>query len=156
MNQELINISCLVDGEREFSVDTHQEKGDKMSLIVDSFSIPVDTALARYVGRGKLTPLIKAKLFFRVCCVWLKSYLDWFDPQLFQYITRHADGVKVHCLITKLGGDDEASYEQQGHVVHDKLMVPLPQLHPEVSTRNSFGVTMEDGVFHSYAKHVFF
>jgi hypothetical protein len=42
----------------------------------------------------KLFGLVRSRLI-TIYKSWLKSYLDWFDPDLFQYIVSHTDGVQV-------------------------------------------------------------
>jgi hypothetical protein len=36
---------------------------------------------------------------------WLKQYLDWFDPDLFEYISAHAAGMKVSTFANGLASD---------------------------------------------------
>jgi hypothetical protein len=81
---------------------------------------------------------------------WLKKYLDWFNPNLFDYLQAHSDGVKVVSFADRFAADDTLEYNFQGRLVNDKLMVPLQKMHKEVSTIDQFRV-MEEGGFVPYS-----
>jgi hypothetical protein len=49
-----------------------------------------------------------------------------------------------------LGSDDLDSYEQQGFITYDKLLVPLTRTHKVVSTLNDFGVKTPKGELSEY------
>jgi hypothetical protein len=82
---------------------------------------------------------------------WLKQYLDWFDPDLFEYISAHAAGMKVSTFANWLDSNYDYDYEMQAQIQYDPLLVPLPKMHKKVSTCDEFGVTEED-VFSLTAK----
>jgi hypothetical protein len=75
---------------------------------------------------------------------WLKQYLDWFDPDLFEYISAHAAGMKVSTFANQLASNYDHDYEMQAKIQYDRLLVPLPKMHKKVSTCDEFGVTEED------------
>jgi hypothetical protein len=153
-DQELVNISCLVDRNRPFEIDTHNSTRMDLTLRVLSYPMKPNTPLKRYFGARKLKAPKEEMLFLTVGREWLKNYLDWFDPELYQFITIHTDGLKVQRLRTMLAADSEALYEQEGKTVHDKLLVPVPKMHKPVTTQNSFGVTTDDGDFVPYSLNV--
>jgi hypothetical protein len=147
--QELVNICCLVDRGREFEVDMlYEGSSTELSLRVDSYLLDPKLSLKAYLKVKKGETLGK-KLMMVVFKTWLKNYLDWFDPELFEYIQAQADGVPVITLPDRMAADDGPLYEFQGCKVYDKLMVPLPKKHEVISTRKEFGVT-KDGVFRPY------
>jgi hypothetical protein len=84
-----------------------------------------------------------------------QNYLNWFDPALYQYIVTDLDGLKVLSLPNALAAEDQDNYDQQGWLVNDKLLVTLPKMHRVVSTKENFGVTMDDGSFLSYCKDTY-
>jgi hypothetical protein len=85
---------------------------------------------------------------------WLKQYLDWFDPDLFEYISAHAAGMKVSTFANRLASNYDHDYEMQAQIQYDPLLVPLPKMHKKVSTCDEFGVTEED-VFQPYCKDTY-
>jgi hypothetical protein len=76
--------------------------------------------------------------------VWLKKYLDWFDPELYRYIQTHAEGMQVNTFQDRLADENNLEYEMAGQTKYDPLMVPLPKLHKEVTTEDGFGVTVDE------------
>ena len=149
-DQDLVNICCLVDRNREFEVDTlYTGSSRKCSLMVDSYNLKPNVGLAGFLKTRRKAP--EKKMSMTVYKSWLKKYLDWFNPDLFDYLQAHSDGVKVVSFADRFAADDTLEYNFQGRLVIDKLMVPLPKMHKEVSTIDQFGV-MEEGVFVPYCK----
>ncbi len=132
-DQELVNLSCLVDRGREFEVDTEYESRNKFAIRVDSYQLDPKRKLGSYSKKGSKHPPSQP-LMIAVYKDWLKQYLDWFDPDLFEYISAH--------------------YEMQAKIQYDPLLVPLPKKHKKVSTCDEFGVT-EDDVFQPYCKDTY-
>ncbi len=133
-NQDLVNICCLVDREREFKVDTaYDGKKNKFLIRVNSYEISNDKKLNFYL-RHRKKALPQTPMMMTVYRSWLKKYLDWFDPDLYQYIVTHTDGVQVTRFADRLAADDDVVYQLSGCQRFDELMVPLPKMHKEVST----------------------
>jgi hypothetical protein len=51
-NQELVNLSCLVDRGREFEVDTEYESRNKFAIRVDSYQLDPKRQLKSYLKKG--------------------------------------------------------------------------------------------------------
>jgi hypothetical protein len=85
---------------------------------------------------------------------WLKQYLDWFDPDLFEYISAHAAGMKVSTFANQLASNYDHNYEMQAQIQYNPLLVPVPKLHKKVSTCDDFGVT-ENDIFQPYCKNTY-
>jgi hypothetical protein len=135
---EVVNLCCLLDRGRKFKVDTQYANKPQFAIHVDSYQLAPNTPLESYLRSSSDAPA-KERLIF-IHREWLHKYLDWYDPELFQFIQAHTDGVKVTVMPNRLAADDVATYEMAGREVHDKCMVPLPKLHKVVSTRDNFGV----------------
>lgn len=84
----------------------------------------------------------------------LRKCLDWFDPDLFLYISAHEYGMKVTRFQNQLASYDDHVYEMQGQIQYDPLMVPVPKMHKLVSTTNDFGITKNE-VFQPYCKDTY-
>jgi hypothetical protein len=80
--------------------------------------------------------------------------LDWFDPDLFEFISAHAAGMKVSTFANRLASNYDHDYEMQAQIQYDPLLVPLPKMHKKVSTCDDFGVTEED-IFQPYCKDTY-
>jgi hypothetical protein len=93
-DQELVNLSCLVDRGREFEVDTEYESRNKFAIRVDLYQLNPKRKLKSYLKKGSKDPPARP-LMIAVYKDWLKQYLDWFDPDMFEYISAHAAGMKV-------------------------------------------------------------
>jgi hypothetical protein len=93
-DQELVNLSCLVDRGRAFEVDTEYESRNKFAIRVDSSQLDPKRQLKSYLKKGSMHPPSRP-LMIAVYKDWLKQYLDWFDPDLFEFISAHAAGMKV-------------------------------------------------------------
>jgi hypothetical protein len=85
---------------------------------------------------------------------WLKQYLDWFDPDLFEYISAHAAGMKVSTFANRLASNYDHDYEMQAQIQYSPLLVPVPKMHKKVSTCDDFGVTEKD-IFQPYCKDTY-
>jgi hypothetical protein len=117
--------------------------------MVDSYKLKPGVGLATFLRTRRKEP--EKKMSLTVYKSWLKEYLDWFKPNLFNYLQAHSDGVKVVSFADIFAAVDTLEYNFQNRLVNDKLMVPLPKMHKEVSTIYQFGV-MEEGVFVPYYK----
>ena len=153
--QEVVHLCCLVDVQRPLSVDTqYNETIGEIRLCISSYKLNPSEKLETYM-KQKNKELDAESMNFYVYRPWLKKYLDWFNPALYQYITTHLDGVKVQRFQHRLAAEDQDSYDQQGRLVHDKLLVPLPKMHRVVSTKDDFGVVKADGSFEPYCKDTY-
>ena len=153
--QELIHICCLLDRERPLQVDTWFDgKMEFISLQIQSYHLPIGHQLRLYTGQDKLDAIPQTLMTYSVRRVWLKSYLDWFDPALFEFICAGVDGTSVQRLQHRMAAEDNDSYEQQGIMVKDQLFVPLPKMHRVVSTKDKFGTTV-NGKYVPYCKNAF-
>jgi hypothetical protein len=127
-DQDLVNICCLVDRNREFEVDTlYTGSSRKYALMVESYKLKPNVGLAAFLKTRRKEP--DKKMSMTVYKSWLKKYLDWFNPDLFDYLQAHSDGVKVVSFADRFEADDTLEYNFQGRLVNDKLMVPLPKMH---------------------------
>ena len=154
-NQDLVNLACFLDRARGFSVDTQFESKNKseFSIRVDSYEFGEEQKLSEVLSsKGKSPP--SSPLTMRIYRSWTQKYLDWFNPDLFQYIESNTDGLQVTCLEDGLADDEDVMYGLKGKRVHDKLLVPLPKMHKVVSTKNEFGV-LKDGKFVPYCKDTY-
>jgi hypothetical protein len=143
-DQELVHLCCLVDRGRSFSVSTTaSRKTSLVTLLVQSYQLNPKLALPYYFGTKKKT-IPPIEMEFTVMRAWLKQYLDWFDPDLYQYIQNYTLGLPVLTLPSRMAAHDEVSYEQQGIFRNDRLLVPLPKSHNVVSTEKYFGVRVKD------------
>ena len=143
-DQELVHLCCLVDRGRSFSVSTTvSRKTSLVTLLVQSYRLNPKLALPYYFGTKKKT-IPPIEMEFTVMRAWLKQYLDWFDPDLYQYIQNYTLGLPVFTLPSRMAAHDEVSYEQQGIFRNDRLLVPLPKSHNVVSTEKYFGVRVKD------------
>jgi hypothetical protein len=138
----------LLDRGREFEVDTEYESRNKFAILVDWYQLDPKRQLKSYLKKGSKHPP-SHPLMIAVYKDWLKQYLDWFDPDLFEYISAHAAGMKVSTFANRLASNYEHDYEMQAKIQYDQLLVPLPKMHKKVSTCDEFGVTKED-VFQPY------
>jgi hypothetical protein len=145
-DQELVNICCLVDRGRAFNVDTQFTSTSQFAIHVQSYKLAPRLALKHYVRTNK-KEIPAASILLYVYRKWLHQYLDWFNPDLYEYITSHADGMTVATLPKRLAAKDQDSYDQQGRIVKDKLLIPLSKMHKVVSTKEKFGVSLLDGNF---------
>jgi hypothetical protein len=133
MNQDLVNICCLFDRKREFNMDTQNATKLRLSVRVDSYLIKPDTSLkSSFKSKKKAPP--STLLSMDVYPSWLKDYLDWFDPSIYDYIQASVDGMKVARLVNRLAANEEVNYQLQGKVDTDGLMVPIPKMHKPVTT----------------------
>jgi hypothetical protein len=153
-NQDLVNMACLLDRNRPFEIDTHNSTRLDLTLRVVSYPMMHDAKLKKYFGRRCKKAPKEEKLFLTVERYWLQKYLDWFDPELYKFITTHTDGMEVQRLRTLLAAETEEMYEQEGKIVKDKLLIPLPKMHKPASTQNSFGVTTDEGDYIPYSLNV--
>jgi hypothetical protein len=153
-DQELVNLSCLVDRGREFEVDTEYELRNKFTNRVDSYQLDPKRQLQSYLKKGSKHPPSRLLMMIAVYKDWLKQYLDWFDPDLFEYISAHAAGMKVSTFANRLAYNYNHDYEMQAQIQYDPVLVPLPKMHKKVSTCDEFGVTEED-VFQPYCKDTY-
>jgi hypothetical protein len=152
-NQELVNLSCLVDWGHEFEVDTEYESRNNFVIRVDSYQLDPKRKLKSYLKKGSRDPPTRP-LMIAVYKDWLKQYLDWFDPDLFEYISAHAASMKVLAFANRLASNYDHDYEMQAKIQYNRLLVPLPKMHKKVSTCDEFGVTEED-VFQPYCKDTY-
>jgi hypothetical protein len=152
-DQELVNLSCLVDRGREFEVDTEYESRNKFAIRVDSYQLNPMQKLKSYLKKGSRDPPARP-LMITVYKDWLKQYLDWFDPDLFEFISAHATGMKVSTFANRLASNYDHDYEMQSKIQYDPLVVPVPKIHKKVSTCDDFGV-MEEDVFQPYCKDTY-
>ncbi len=157
-SQELVNICCLVDLGREFSIDTHfrQKRKTKFSLQIDSYVIAEDRTLKAYASsRSKKRDPPGVLVLMQVYRTWLKSYLDWFDPDLYQYLLSNADGTPVKRVGSQLAAEEDIDYQFSGVDDFDPLMVPLSKSHETVSIgTHQFGVEI-DGEYLPYCKDAY-
>jgi hypothetical protein len=149
-DQELVNLSCLVDWGREFEVDTEYESRNKFAIRVDLYQLDPKRKLKSYLKKGSKHPP-SPPLMIAVYKDWLKLYLDWFDPDLFKYISAHAAGMKVSTFANRLTSNYDHDYEMQAQILYVPLLVPLPKMHKKVSTCDEWGV-MDEDVFQPYCK----
>ncbi len=108
-DQDLVNLCCLADRERKADVDTRYDgKKNKISFRVHSYELRPGKSLKSYLrpqqtGKKK-QELLPTQMMITIYRSWLKSYLDWFDPDLFQYIVSHRWGAGYSfCKPTCLG-----------------------------------------------------
>jgi hypothetical protein len=137
-DQELVNLSCLVDRGREFEVDTEYESRNKFAIRVDLYQLDPKRKLKSYLKKGSKDPPARF-LMIAVYKDWLKQYLDWFDPDLFEYVSAHAAGMKVLTFANRLASNYDHNYEMQAQIQYDPLLVPVPKMHNKVSTCDDFG-----------------
>jgi hypothetical protein len=109
-DQELVNLSCLVDRGREFEVDTEYESRNKFAIRVDSYQVHPKRKLKSCLKKGS-KHLPSHPLMIAVYKDWLKQYLDWFDPDLFEYISAHAAGMKVSTFANRLASNYDHDYK---------------------------------------------
>jgi hypothetical protein len=152
-DQELVNLSCLVDRGRGFEVDTEYESRNNFAIRVDSYQLGPKRQLKSYLKKGSKHPPSRL-LMIAVYKDWLKQYLDWFDPAFFEYISAHAVGMKVSRFANQLASNYDHDYEMQTQIQYDPLLVHLPKMHKKVSTCDEFGVTEEDD-FQPYCKDTY-
>lgn len=144
-DQDLVNLCCLVDRGRSFSVATTVlRKNSMVKLRVSSYQLEADLSFSHYYASKKKAPPDK-RMTFTVFRAWLKQYLDWYNPDLYKFIEINTVGVPVLTLPARMAAHDEFSYEQQGIYRNDKLMVPLPKSHAMVTTLKQFGVASDAG-----------
>jgi hypothetical protein len=74
-DQELVNLSCLVDRGREFEVDTGYESRNKFVIRVDSYQLDPKRKLKSYLKKGSKDPP-SHPLMIAVYKDWLKQCLD--------------------------------------------------------------------------------
>jgi hypothetical protein len=103
-DQELVNLFCLVDRGREFEVDTEYESRNKFAIRVDSYQLDPMRKLKSYLKKGSKDPPARP-LMIAVYKDWLKQYLDWLDPDMFEYISAHAAGMKVLTFANRLASN---------------------------------------------------
>jgi hypothetical protein len=152
-DQELVNLSCLVDRRREFEVNTEYESRNKFAIRVDSYQLNPMRNLKSYLEKGSKEPPARP-LMIAVYKNWLKQYLDWFDPDLFEFISAHAASMKVLTFAYRLASNYDHDYKMQAQIQYDPLLVPVPKMHEKVSTCDDFGVTEKD-VFQPYCKDTY-
>jgi hypothetical protein len=152
-DQELINLSCLVDRGRKFEMDTEYESRNKFAICVDSYQLDPKRKLKSYLKKGSKDPPARL-LMIAVYKDWLKQYLDWSDPDLFEYISAHAADMKVSTFANGLASNYDHDYEMQAQIQYNPLLVPVPKMHKKVSTCDEFGVTEED-IFQPYCKDTY-
>jgi hypothetical protein len=109
----LVNLCCFVNRGCEFEVDTEYESKTKVSIRVDSYKLKTDRDLRSYLKKQSKVPP-KCQLKIGVYKEWLKKYLDWFDPELFQLIQIHAERMQVNIFSDGLAGEDDQEYEMAG------------------------------------------
>jgi hypothetical protein len=85
-DQELVNLSCLVDRGGEFEVDTEYESRNKSTIRVDSCQHDPKQKLKSYLKKDSKDPPARP-LMIAIYKDWLKQYLDWFDPDMFEFIS---------------------------------------------------------------------
>ena len=86
---------------------------------------------------------------------WLKSYLDWFDPDLYQYLLSNADGTPVKRVGSQLAAEEDIDYQFSGVDDFNPLMVPLSKSHKTILTgTHQFGVEI-DGRYLPYCKDAY-
>ena len=151
-DQELVNLCCLVDRGRSFSVETNQNPKRFIKLVVDSYTLLKTKSLSHHLEKLEVSRP-KKEMVLTVSLAWLKEYLDWFDPDLFHFITIHTKGVEMLTLPNRLAGRDQDSYDQQGVRKFDKGMVTLPKTHKIVTTATGFGRNPGKPNFLPYYKH---
>jgi hypothetical protein len=61
-DQELVNLSCLVDRGRAFEVDTEYESRNKFAIRVDSYQLDPKRKLKSYLKKGSKDPPAHAPL----------------------------------------------------------------------------------------------
>jgi hypothetical protein len=93
-DQELVNLSCLVDRGRELEVDTEYELRNKFAIRVDSYRLHLKRKLKSYLKKGSKRPPIRP-LLIAVYKDWLKQYSDWFDPDLFERPCRRYESIDL-------------------------------------------------------------
>jgi hypothetical protein len=127
-DQGLVNLSCLVDRGREFDVDTEYESRNKFAIRVDLYQLDPMRKLKSYLKKGSKDPPARP-LMIAVYKDWLKQYLDWFDPDLFEYISAHAAGMKVSTFANQLASNYDHDYQMQAQIQYDPLLGPVPKMH---------------------------
>jgi hypothetical protein len=108
--QELVNLSCLVDRGREFKVDTEYESWNKFAIRVDSYQLVPKRKLKSYLKKGSKDPPARP-LMIAVYKDWLNQYLDWFDPDPFEYISAYAASMKVSTFANRMASNYDHDYE---------------------------------------------
>lgn len=81
-------------------------KKNTFSLHVISYKLQPNRSLKSYLRPGK-EDLLQTPMMMTVSRSWLKNYLDWIHPDLFQYILAHTDGVQVTCFVDQLAAEDD-------------------------------------------------
>jgi hypothetical protein len=148
-DQELVNLSCMLDRGRKLEVKTDYEAREKFSMHVDSYQLKENRDLQWYLKKQNKESAKKALKIY-IYKVWLKKYLDWFDPELYWYMQTHAERMQVNTFQDRLTDENDLENEMVGRTKYDPLMVPLPELHKEVTTEDGFGVTV-NGKFQPYS-----
>ena len=143
-DQALVHVCCALDRSRELSVDNRYTTKRWYCLVVLSYDLDTKSLAAFVKAQGRKKDPVSTPMKFRVYREWFNQYLAWFDPALLDFVRAGVDGTAVLRLPKRLGADDEPSYEQQGILVRDRRLVPLPKTHAVVSTENSFGLLTED------------
>ena len=148
-DQDLVNLCCLADREREANVDTcYDGKKNKISFRVHSYKLRPGKSLKSYLrpqqtGKKK-QDLLPTQMMITIYRSWLKSYLHWFDPDLFQYIVSHTDGVQVTRFANQLAAAEDAVYQFSVRQAFDERRGQLRKMHKEFSTTISFGEVREE------------
>jgi hypothetical protein len=79
-----------------------------------------------YLKKGSKEPPTHP-LLIAVYKDWLKQYLDWFDPDLFNYISAHAAGMKVSTFANRLASNYHHDYEMQAQIQYNHLLCTMLQ-----------------------------
>jgi hypothetical protein len=113
-----IATKSLVDRGREFEVDTEYESRNKFAIRVDSYQLNPKHKLKSYLKKGYKDPPARP-LMIAVYKDWLKQYLDSFDPDLFEYLSAHAAGMKVSTFANQLASNYDHNYKMQAHILYN-------------------------------------
>jgi hypothetical protein len=105
----------VVDRGREFKVDTEYESQNKLAIRVDSYQLDLLQKLKSYLKKGSKDPPA-SPLMIALYKDWLKQYMDWFDSDLFEYISAHATGMKVSTFASQLASNYDHDYEMQAQI----------------------------------------
>jgi hypothetical protein len=94
--QDLVHLCCLVDRGRPFTVDTKLSRMAMLTLQVRSYETNKGATLERNFSdtQSSKVPPVK-RMYFRVFRSWLELYLEWFDPDLWDYIKVQTYGMTV-------------------------------------------------------------
>jgi hypothetical protein len=135
--QDLIDLSCLLDTGRQLDCDTRQQPNkDRIELLVDSYVI--DLTLTQYRRQPAKTPKRQQRVEFDVYKDWLKAYLDFYNPGYYEFFVNAVSGTKVQTVSHKIASAEDSDYRNFGKYTFHQDVVTLPKSHPPRFLDNRF------------------